>query len=369
MGEGRIAETLVGSAGGPPRTTPFRLLAGRLTDVDCSSTAPAALYGCGTGGDGAPYRSVGEFGTVPAVELGLGYASGPARFELLVEFRPHFAFGGRANFLAPGTREEVRAKLSSVSGMLAGFVDLAGLGLPKPGPFAPFVGAGVGVVHTRIGKTTMTFPATTTTVAIPGMEAIGEFMNSDVFDTMIEIPWETFEEQVAVALAEGLALESPPAAGLIAVALACGMWELRPRAMTAGDWLSELDPNDEIGALPAPVREELVGGSAAWPEDYRVVKGWSEGTAVLQEAREEADGADRAMAGFFARLESRREDWALRMLRSAHVLKGAGNVDWRTFGGTAKSVLDGRALETIPIMEHVWQRTNRDLAIEELRSG
>ena len=39
------------------------------------------------------------------------------------------------------------------------------MGEPKPGPFAPFVGAGVGVVHTWIGKTTMTFPATTTTVA------------------------------------------------------------------------------------------------------------------------------------------------------------------------------------------------------------
>ena len=206
-------------------------------------------------------------------------------------------------------------------------------------------------------------------VVIPGMEAIGEFLDSDVFDTMIEIPWETFEEQVAVALAEGLALKQTPAAGLVDVALACGMRELRPRAMTAGDWLSELDPNDEIAVLPAPVREELTGGSAAWPEDYRVVKGWSAGTAVLQEAREAADGADRAMAGFFARLESRREDWALRMLRSAHVLKGAGNVDWRTFAGTAKSVLEGRALETIPIMEHVWQRTNRDLAVEELRAG
>ena len=54
------------------------------------------------------------------------------------------------------------------------------------------------------------------------------------------------------------------------------------------------------------MREELTGGSAAWPEDYRVVKGWSEGTAVLQETREEADDADRVKAWFFARLESRR---------------------------------------------------------------
>ena len=150
---------------------------------------------------------------------------------------------------------------------------------------------------------------------------------------MIEIPWETFQEQVAVALAEGLALESPPAAGLVDVALSCGMWELRPRAMTARDWLSELDPSDEIAGLPSPVGEELVGGSAAWPDDYRVVKGWSGGTAILQDALAEADDADRAKAGFFARLESRREDWALRMLRSAHVLKGAGNVDWKHLRG------------------------------------
>ena len=84
---------------------------------------------------------------------------------------------------------------------------------------------------------------------------------------------------------------------------------------------------------------------------------------------QESDEADRVKAGFFARLEQRREDWALRMLRSAHVLKGAGNVDWKTFAGTAKAVLDGRAFETIPIMEYVWERTNRELANEELQRG
>ena len=73
-----------------------------FSGVDCSSTAPAALYVCGTGDDGAPYRSVGDFETVPAVELGLGYVSGPARFEVLVEYRPHFSFKGRANFLESG---------------------------------------------------------------------------------------------------------------------------------------------------------------------------------------------------------------------------------------------------------------------------
>ena len=109
------------------------------------------------------------------------------------------------------------------------------------------------------------------------------------------------------------------------------MWEWRPRATTAGDWLSELDPNDEMAALPSPVREKLVGGSAAWSDNYVVVKCWSEGAAILQEAMEEAYDGHRVKAGFFARLESRHEDCALRMLRSAQVLKGAGNFDWKIF--------------------------------------
>ena len=51
------------------------------------------------------------------------------------------------------------------------------------------------------------------------------------------------------------------------------------------------------------------------------------------------------------------------------MLKGAGNVDWKIFAGTAKAVLDGRALETIAIMEYVWERTNRVQANEELLRG
>ena len=115
--------------------------------------------------------------------------------------------------------------------------------------------------------------------------------------------------------------------------------------------------------------EELVGGSAAWPDDYRDVKGWSGGTAILQQFMEEADEAERVRVGFFARLEPRREDWALRVLRSAHVLKGAENVDWTTYAGTVKALLDGQALETIPIIKYVGRRTNRDRANEELQRG
>ena len=132
-------------------------------DVDCASTNPNALYACGAGGDGAPKRSVGDFGAIPAIEFGFGKTDGAIRYEILIEYRPRYTFEGRANFLAPHRQQSVSAKLSTISGMLAGYVDFTdGVSQAKFG--TPFFGFGIGVSHTRIGKTDMKFPTTTTTV-------------------------------------------------------------------------------------------------------------------------------------------------------------------------------------------------------------
>ena len=131
-----------------------------FTDVDCASSAPAALYGCGRDSTGFPRRSLGDFGTSASLEFGLGHDTGSAA---RLEYRPSFTFEGRANFLAPDRQQSVVADLSSVSAMLAGFVDLDEAGLPETGPFVPFIG--IGAARTRIGTTTMTFPATMTIVA------------------------------------------------------------------------------------------------------------------------------------------------------------------------------------------------------------
>ena len=143
-----------------------------FSDRDCSSVSPAALYGCGRGGDGAPYRSIGDFGTPEALEIGVGRVATPAlRVEVLAGYRPRLAFKGRANFLEPTREQAVEAKVSSLFALLAVHVDLPAAGVPKLGPLGPFVGVGAGVVRTRTGETTMTFPRTTTTV--PGTDRTG----------------------------------------------------------------------------------------------------------------------------------------------------------------------------------------------------
>jgi len=144
----------------------------RFKDQSCSSTTPAALYGCGTGNDGAPKSTLGDFGTMAGFELGVGRLVVPVlRLEAVLQHRPNFSFTGRANFVQTTDRQTVSADLSSLSGMIAAYVDLPRLGLRKFGPFSPFVGCGAGVSRVDIGETRMEFPKTATIV--PGGQRVG----------------------------------------------------------------------------------------------------------------------------------------------------------------------------------------------------
>lgn len=137
----------------------------QFTDKDCASAAPAALYGCGTGNDGAPLRSRGSFGRIGGVEVGIGRSvAGPLRLEAAVSYRPDFDFDGRANFIQVQARQPVGAEASSVSALLAAYLDLREGSLPTFRWMQPYVGAGVGVSRLEIEPMRMRFPRTATLV-------------------------------------------------------------------------------------------------------------------------------------------------------------------------------------------------------------
>ena len=173
----------------------------------------------------------------------------------------------------------------------------------------------------------------------------------------LDVPFEAFETALSAAIADGLAEGRPPPARLIDVAAVCGLSELRPRAMSARDWLAEIDPGGAIACLPDGERDELIGRSTAWPDDRPILDTWFEGTALLDASLKAADGPRQTVDAFRARLEERRGDWALLVLRAAHVLKAAGDADWRSFTAVASALLDGRALEGIPIMDRIFLGT------------
>ena len=179
-----------------------------------------------------------------------------------------------------------------------------------------------------------------------------------------------FELTLCAALCDGLSAGVPPPAGLIDVALACGLTELHPRPMSARAWLAIVDPGGEIASLPEPARERLIGRSALWPADHEELETWFEGTKEFDEAVKSTSGIREAEAVFWERLEERRSEWALLMLRAAFLLKTSrDDGEWRSFAATASAVLDGRELNKVPVMVHIvnatidaWQCENDVLA-------
>ena len=115
----------------------------------------------------------------------------------------------------------------------------------------------------------------------------------------LQLSWETFEPVLAFAIADGLAAGRPPPPGLIDVALACDLGELRPRPMVARDWLTLVDPASELSGLPARDRERLVERSGTWPDGHALVGTWVEGTMLMEQALNDVPGGSSKPAPAF----------------------------------------------------------------------
>lgn len=193
----------------------------------------------------------------------------------------------------------------------------------------------------------------------------------------VDLAIDALEPALSAALADGLAEGKTAPPILIDVARACGLEALRPQVLTARDWFSRIDPEGEVVRLPAGKRAELIERSGDWPLDYSLIANWSEGTAIVEGALEGINGSRPQHAALWTALERRRDYWAQLMVRSAHVLRSAtGDRDWRSFVATATALIDGEALEGIPIMQHVldtsvaaWQEEERALDANDPAEG
>ena len=156
-------ETAVETSESTTRQTNFYLRVGasldlssttRFGDRNCLSKSPAALYGCGTGGDGIARGTRGDFGMAGGIDVGLGYIVTPGlRLETSIAYRPRFSFEGTANFLQIDALQAVSADLQSASGMVAAYMDITAYG-----PFRVFAGTGTGLHYVDISNFRMEFP-------------------------------------------------------------------------------------------------------------------------------------------------------------------------------------------------------------------
>ena len=126
-----------------------------VSDLDCASTAPPALFGCGAGIDGKPLGARGDFGDTAAVELAGGIELGRrARLELAVQSRPGFTLDAKANFLGVSGDQPVSADADSLAAFVLGAVDLGRSGWR----LQPFVAAGLGAARNTIDPVRYDFP-------------------------------------------------------------------------------------------------------------------------------------------------------------------------------------------------------------------
>lgn len=132
-----------------------------FTDRDCNAVNPAALFGCGTGGDGLPIGAYGDFGQSPAYEIAVGFRAAPAiRVEAALSVRPGFHFSGNANFANTPDPQPVDADLMQSSVMGWAYVDL-GQAAGMSWPVEPFIGFGVGVSRNVLSEMYYDFPGLT----------------------------------------------------------------------------------------------------------------------------------------------------------------------------------------------------------------
>ena len=143
-----------------------------LEDRRCPGVSPTASYDCAAGSDVAPVHPLTEFTIEPSIALGLTTDLSPdVSIEVVAEYGQGFALEGRASFNPAGGGEPGSALISSLSELLAPYVDLPAMGRYEAGSFSPFVGGGLGAVRMRTGETRMSFPKIGTPV--PGEGRVG----------------------------------------------------------------------------------------------------------------------------------------------------------------------------------------------------
>lgn len=149
----------------PAEATPFfgRLGAGfeefddtTVIDLDCTSTTPPALFGCGAGVDGRPLAARGDFGSGVVWELGVGAEVGErTRVELGYGERRGLDLEAEANFRGVSGEQPVGSDGLSRALLVTVAVDLG----PAVWRLRPFLAAGAGVAWNETSAVTYRFPS------------------------------------------------------------------------------------------------------------------------------------------------------------------------------------------------------------------
>lgn len=172
-----------------------------------------------------------------------------------------------------------------------------------------------------------------------------------------DLPPEALSAALARGLGEGLALDRLPAPGMVDMAEIWGPEALLPGAAGASETLAAIGALDALEGLSPARRRALVQGSADWPGRFEHLDSWFEDTGALRDAIGRARSETGAERAVWKHLESRRDWWARIFTASAAVMQAHGDAVWLSFAAVAQSLIEGKSLKRLPIMEDILETT------------
>ncbi|MFO7857781.1 MAG: UPF0149 family protein [Ectothiorhodospiraceae bacterium] len=180
------------------------------------------------------------------------------------------------------------------------------------------------------------------------------FASSD----LCEVSMTAVDTLLAAAVAENQGTNHNPPPGLLDVARATGLRELRPQRRSCADWLSLLDPAGELDRLTANKRGRLINQSGEWIDQILAPDFWFEDNASVREILAAGGSNSSLQQRLRAYLDERRGWWAELFLRGALATAETGPDGLsRSMTVTARALLEGRPIRRIPIMEQIAEAT------------
>jgi len=180
---------------------------------------------------------------------------------------------------------------------------------------------------------------------------------------VLAVSMATADALLGAALAETHRRDQPPPPGLIDVAVAAGLAQLRPRALAGANWLKVLDPEGELAALTPQKRGRLINASAGWSDRVVAVDTWFADDAgarsiLARDFAGTAPGKERIKRRLRRYFDAQRAYWAELMFRSALVAADSELSDWSpSLTLTANAVVEDRPIRKIPLMEEIAEAT------------
>lgn len=160
------------------------------------------------------------------------------------------------------------------------------------------------------------------------------------------------------ALADGLEHGHLPAPGFLDVIEACSLFDLRPQELGLQALLDLADPDQKIQDATAQALGRWINDITALDYLEPLTDSWFEDTEETREIVATARRARSIETKLWKFLETRRDIWTRRFLQTAVMLRdGDRPQEWKTLTASAYGLMNGRALQRIPLMEDIMHTT------------